>query len=141
MGLWTSFLHSLKSIAKSFSICISKFASSLQFFKQFTISEHLADFCQVPNFQYHLLLHDESLCLFSFNRDLYRDFSYQSVDCLFTTFKHYFSCNTLIQSFVFEKTLSANNFYRSLKFPVLTKLSFTKKRLLGKKFRKKPEFL
>ena len=124
---------------KSF-ICLPKFPSSLQFVKQFAVSEHPADFCKVPVCQYQLLIHDESIDLSSSNFDLNCDFSQQSGDCLFTTFKFYFPCITQIKGFVFQKLSSAFDFHRSLKFPVLTNLSFTKKRLLRKKFRTKRTF-
>ena len=66
------------------------------------------------------------------------DFSSQSVDCLFTTIKYYFPCMTEIN--VFPKLLSGIDFNGSLKFPILTNLSFTKKRLLRKKFKSKRNF-
>ena len=128
----------LKNITKTlFLFAYQNIPSSLHFFKQFAFSEHRADFCKVPNCQYHLLIHDESIDLSSFNIDLNCDFSYQSFDCLFTTFKYYFPCITQIKDFVFQKLLSAIDFHRSLQFPVLTNLSFTLKRLLRKKFRTK----
>ena len=138
LDLFPSFFE--KYNKNAFLICLPKFPSSLQFLKQFAVSEHRADFCKVPNCQYHLLIHDGSTDLFSFNIDLNCDFSYQSVDCLFTTFKYYFPCITQIKGFVFQKLLSAIDFHRSLKYPVLTNLSFTKKRLLRKKFRTKRTF-
>ena len=140
VGVWTSFLHSLKNITKCLLNFLPKFPSSLQFSKQIAVSEHRADFCKVPNCQYHLLIHDESIDLSSFNIDLNCDFSYQSVDCLFTTFKHHFPCIIEIQGFVFQKLLSAIDFHRSFICPVLTNLSFTKKRLLREKFRTKRNF-
>ena len=138
LDLFPSFFE--KYNKNSFLICLPKFPSSLQFFKQFAVSEHRADFCKVPNCQYHLLIHDESFDLSSFNIDLNCDFSYQSVDCLFITFNHYFPCIIQFQGFVFQKLLSAIDFHRSLKYPVLTNLSFSKKRLLRKKFRTKRNF-
>ena len=136
--LFVSFFE--KHNKNTFLICLPKFPSSLQFFKQFAVSEHRADFCKVPNCQYHLLIHDESFDLSSFNIDLNCDFSYQSVDCLFTTFKHYFPRIIQIQGFVFQKLLSTIDFHRSLKHPVLSNLSFSKKRPLRKKFRTKRKF-
>ena len=47
----------------SFLICLPKIPSSLQCFKQFAVSKHRADFCKVPNCQYHLLIHDEAIDL------------------------------------------------------------------------------
>ena len=102
----------------------------------FAVSEHRADFCKIPNCQYYLLNQNESIDLASPNLDMNGAFSYQSVDCLFKTFKYYFPCIKNIQGFMFQKLLSAIDFKRSLRFPVLTNLSFTKKRLLRKKFRK-----
>ena len=121
-----------------FHNCLPKFLSSLQFFKQFAVFEHRADFCKVPNCQYHILIHDKTIDFSSFNIDLNCDFSYQSFDCIFTTFKFYFPCVTPFLS-------CSKNFYQlltftSLKFPVLTEMSFTKKRLLRKKFRTKRTF-
>ena len=120
----------------SFLICLPNFPSSLQFFKQFAVSELLADFCQVPNCQYPLLIQGEPIGLASFKLDLNCTFSYRSIQSLFTTFKYYFPCIKHMQGFMFQKLLSAIDFKRSLRFPVLTNLSFTKKRLLRKKFRK-----
>ena len=128
VGARTSFLHSSKNISKTLLICLPNlFPSSLQFFKQFAVSEQGADFVKFPNCQYHLLIHDESIDLSSFKIDRNCYFSYQSADCLFTTFKYYFPCITQITGFVFQKLSSAIDFHRSLKFPVLTNLSFTKK--------------
>ena len=138
LDLFPSFFEKFNK--KSFLICLPKFPLSLHFFKQFAVSEHPADFCKVPNCQYHLLFHDESIDLSSFDIDLNCDFSYQRVDCLFTTFIDYFLCIIQIQGFIFRKLLSAIDFRRFLKYPVLTNLSFSKKRLLRKKFRTKRNF-
>ena len=138
LDLFPSFFE--KYNKNSFLICLPNFPSSLQYFEQFAVSEHRADFCKVPNCQYHVLIHDESIDLSSFNTDLNCDFSSQSVDWLFTSFKHYFPCNIQIQGFVFQKLLSAIDFHRSLKYLVLTNLTFTKKRLLRKKFRTKRNY-
>ena len=140
MGVWTCFLLSSKNITKTFLICLQKFSSSLRFFEQFATSEHRAVFCKVPNCQYHLLIRDKSVDPSSFKIDLSCDFSYQSVDCLFTTFKFYFPCITQNKGFVFQRLLSAIDFHRSLRFPVLTNLRFTRKRLLRKK-KNKTHFL
>ena len=120
--------------------CLPQFPSNLHFFRQFAVSEHRADFCKVRNCQYLPLIYDETLTLSSFNIDLNCDSSYQSTDCCFTTFKDYFRCTTQIRVFVFQKLISAIDFHRSLKIPVLTILSFTKKRLLRKEFRTKRKF-
>ena len=93
-----------------------------------------------PKLSIPSLINDQSIDLSSFNIDLNCDFSYPSVGCLFTTFKHYFPCIIQIQGFGLQKLLSAMDFHRSLKYPVLTNLSFTKKRLLRKKFRTKRNF-
>ena len=138
LDLFLSFFE--KNNKNPFTICIKKFTSSLQFFKHFAVCEHRADFCKNHNCQYHLFIHDKSINLSSFNVDLNCDSSYQSVDCLLTTFKHYFPCIIQIHGFVFQKLLSATDFYRSLKDRVLTNLRFTKKRLLRKKFRTQTEF-
>ena len=73
----------------------------------------------------------------SFSIVLNCDFSYQSVDCSFTTFKCYFPCITQNKCLQNWKLLSAFDFHRFFRFPVLTILSFTKKRLLRKNFRSK----
>ena len=135
--VWTSFLHSLKSITKTLFLFAYKFFSSLQVFKLFAVSEQRVDFCEFPNCQYHLLIHDESTDMSSFSIVFNCDFSYQSVDCSFITFRYYFHCITQNKGLVIQKLLSAFDFHRFLQFPVLTVLRFTKKRLLREKFRSK----
>ena len=124
----------------SFLIRLANFFSTLQVFEQFAVSEHRVDFCKVPKCQYHLVFQDESTDLSSFNIVLNCDFSYQRLDCLFITFNYYFHCITQIKSLQNWKLLSAFDFRRFLQFPVFTILSFTKKRLLRKKFRTKRNF-
>ena len=68
------------------------------------------------------------------------DFSYQRIYCLFITFKYYFHCITQIKSLQNWKVLSAFDFHRFFRFPVLTIMSFTKKLLLRKNFRSKLTF-
>ena len=68
------------------------------------------------------------------------DSSYQRVACLFLTFKYYFHCITQIKCLQNWKLLSAFDFHRFFRFPVLTTLSFTKKRLLRRNFRSKRTF-
>ena len=135
LDLFSSFFK--KYNENSFHIYLPKVTSSLQFFQQFAVSENRADFCKVPNCQYPLLIHDESIDLSSSNIDRNCISWYQRVDWLFTTFKHYFPCIKQIQVFVFQKFLSAIDFHRSFKYLVLTNLKFTKKRLLRKNFRTK----
>ena len=141
-GMWEfgplSFILRKKN-KKPFLICLPKFPSSLQFFEQFAVHERRADFCKVPNCQYHLLIHDELMDLSSFNVDLNCDSSYQSVDWSFTTFKHYFICFIQVQGFMFQKFLSAFNFNRFFNYRVWKNLSLTKKRLLRKDFRTKQD--
>ena len=121
----------------SFLLCLANFFSTLQVFQQFAVSEHRVGFCKVPKCQYHLLIDDESTDLSSFNIVLNCDFSYQRVDCVFNTFKYYFHCITQIKCLQNWKLLSAFASHRFFRFPVLTTLSFTKKRLLRKNFRSK----
>ena len=125
-----------KVYLKLFSYLPTKFSFESSIFKQFAVSEYRADFCKVPNCEYHLLIHDESIDMSPFNLDLNCHFPYQSVDCLFATFMYYFPSFRGSQGFVFQKTLSATDFNRSGKFAVLTNLGLTKKRFLRKKFRK-----
>ena len=113
----------------SFLFCLANFFSTLQVFQQFALSEHRVGFCKVPKCQYHLLIHDKSTDLSSFKIALNCDFSYQRVDCLCLTFKYYFHCITQIKCLQNWKLLSAFDLLRLFQFPVLTKLSFTKKRL------------
>ena len=123
----------------SFLIWLPKSPPSLQFFKQFAVAEPCVEFCKVPTYHYYLV-HNESIDMSSFSIDVEWLFSYQSIDCLFTTSKYHFPCITQIKRFVFQKLLSAIDFRNSLQFPVLTKLSFTKKTTPTQEIQNKTHF-
>ena len=140
VGVWPSFLHSWKSITKTLSLfAYQNFLRVFNFSNNSLFLNIVLTFAksQIVN---TIFLFTTNQSMSSFKIDLNCDFSYQSVDCLFTTFKYYLPCITEIKGFVFQKTLSAIDFHRSFKFPVLTNLSSTKKRLLRKKFRTKRTF-
>ena len=107
-----------KKVTKTLRFCLPKFPSTLHFFKEFAVSEKRADFSKLPTCQDHLFIHGESIDLSSVKTDMNCDFSYQSVDCLFTILKYYFSCITQNNGFVFRRLSSTIEFLRSFQFPV-----------------------
>ena len=119
----------------SFLLLVSDYPIDLTEFEQYSVSIHNSNFCNSPNCQYHILVYSTHLSYSDLS--LQCNFSYQSVDCLFTVFKFYFMKILELKGFIFQKLLSAIDFHKSLPSPVLTSFSVSKKRLLRKKFKTK----
>ena len=114
----------------SFLLLVSDYPIDLTKFEQYSVSLHNSNFCNSPSCQYHILIYSTHLT--SSDLSLQCDFSYQSVDCLFTVFKFYFVKIIELKGFIFQKLLSAIDFHKSLPSPVLTSFSVSKKDFFGK---------
>lgn len=120
------------------ALFLSTMSSSFENFlltTEYCVAEHNNNFCPLAHCKYHILLLSTSNIDHLLEQLENFKFSYQSVDCFYTLFKHQFNKNVIVKNGnvfdIVQRAVNHNSGKRSLeKTP-----SIAKKRLSRKKFR------
>ena len=107
---------------------------------QYVISAHSESICSAKYCNFHILVVqaddvDTTELLASFQHKIL----YQPVDCLFTCFSHYFNKILKSKGDIIDKLREACSFHQNLKYPILSRPSVARKRLLRKRFKQYPK--